>query len=344
MGWTSADAAGLPIFPGLVRYDEVENAIEKDGDKATLGHAFRFTLSQAHTAKAFINAASHTADGIDGPAPFGMHVRLKADYQPPASASTEVKVIINTLKKYGMILADNGSDWFFSGSPNSGWDDDALQVLKQIKGGDFEVVDVSAAGKNSPQPTGPGGDPGPEPGRTIVGTRNADTLTGGAGNDRIVGLGGNDRLDGVGGNDKLEGRAGADRLDGGAGDDVLTGGVGLDDLRGRAGKDTFLFDVKPTTRNLDKIRDFYAKDDCVFLDDAHFKDIGRGGGLTSPKKITADAFHVGKAAADAEDRIVYDKASGALYYDRDGTGDAAAVKFAILTNKASLTVGDFFVI
>ena len=89
----------------------------------------------------FVGAASHTANSIDGPAPFGMHVRLKASYVIAANLPIEDKVLLNTLKQYGMILADNGSDWYISGSPDERWDNDHLHVLSRVKGADFEVID-----------------------------------------------------------------------------------------------------------------------------------------------------------------------------------------------------------
>ena len=130
-GWTSADAAGLPILPGLVRYDEVA--------AGEITHAVRFTCVK--TRRAYVHPATHFAsrsDSADLP-PMGMRVRLKADYDirkfPP-----QAQVILKGLKKYGMILADNGSDWFVTGAPSPKWDDDALNTLKQVRGRDFEVV------------------------------------------------------------------------------------------------------------------------------------------------------------------------------------------------------------
>jgi hypothetical protein len=132
--WTSADAAGLPILPGLVRYDEVaEGAIE---------HALRFTVPQ--TRRAFVWPARHYASNLTGLEypPMGQRFRLKADFdiQP---FPTQLQVILRALKKYGMIVADNGSPWFISGVPDERWDNDMLHVLEQVKGSDFEAVDES---------------------------------------------------------------------------------------------------------------------------------------------------------------------------------------------------------
>jgi hypothetical protein len=131
-GWTSADAAGLPIFPGLVRYDEVV-------EQGAIRHAIRFTC--ARTRRAYVPPARHYASQDRSPdlPPMGMRVRLKADYDisrfPPAA-----RAILAALKTYGMLLADNGSDWFISGAPDPRWNDDELGTLKRVKGQDFEVV------------------------------------------------------------------------------------------------------------------------------------------------------------------------------------------------------------
>jgi hypothetical protein len=133
-GWTSADAAGLPILPGLVRYDEVVG-------KKSLEHALRFTL--AKTRRAYLPPASHWASDnhSDDLPPMGMRVRLKAGYDI-SGFSPEVRVILNAMKKYGMILADNGSDNFISGVPSPRWNDDMLRQLMRIKTRDLEVVEM----------------------------------------------------------------------------------------------------------------------------------------------------------------------------------------------------------
>lgn len=133
-GWTSADAAGLPIFPGLVRYDEV--MIQK-----VIHHALRFTIQMSR--RAYVHPARHWASKRTEATlpPMGMRVRLKANYDiskfPPAA-----QVILTALKKYGMIVADNGSNWFLSGAPDPRWNDDDLGALKAVKGHDFEVVEM----------------------------------------------------------------------------------------------------------------------------------------------------------------------------------------------------------
>jgi hypothetical protein len=130
--WTSADAAGLPILPGLVRYEEVV-------DQGALTHAVRFTVSQSQAG--FIPPAVHYASSKTDPslAPMGLRLRMKASYDC-SSMSTEAQVICAGLKTYGMIVADNGSDWYLSGAPDPRWNDDALGDLKSIPGDAFEVV------------------------------------------------------------------------------------------------------------------------------------------------------------------------------------------------------------
>jgi hypothetical protein len=131
-GWTSADAAGLPIFPGLVRYDEVV-------EQGVIRHALRFTVRR--TRRAYISPARHFASSDTSSAlpPMGMRVRLKGGFDlsgyPP-----QARVILTALKTYGMFVADNGGDWFVSGAPDPRWDDDQLNTLKQLRGSDFEVV------------------------------------------------------------------------------------------------------------------------------------------------------------------------------------------------------------
>lgn len=133
-GWTSADAAGLPIFPGLVRYDEVFEQKE-------IKHALRFTAQS--TRRAYVYPARHFASNNTNPnlPPMGMRVRLKASFDI-SRYSVAMQVILRAMKKYGMILADNGSNWYVSGAPDSRWNDDELSTLKGVKGSDFEVVQM----------------------------------------------------------------------------------------------------------------------------------------------------------------------------------------------------------
>jgi hypothetical protein len=133
-GWTSADAAGLPIFPGLVRYDEVFEQKE-------ITHALRFTAPS--TRRAYVYPARHFASSNTDPnlPPMGMRVRLKLSFDV-SHFSPAMQIILRALKRYGMILADNGSSWYVSGAPDGRWNDSELSTLKTIKGSDFEVVQM----------------------------------------------------------------------------------------------------------------------------------------------------------------------------------------------------------
>jgi hypothetical protein len=133
--WTSADAAGLPILPGLARWD---------GDASTgrIDHALRFTVE--HTRRAFIYPARHYASSSDDPSlpPMGLRVRLKASVDisklPP-----QARIVAQAMKTYGMIVADNGSNWYVTGAPSPHWSNDQLHALGALHGSDFEVVDTS---------------------------------------------------------------------------------------------------------------------------------------------------------------------------------------------------------
>lgn len=130
--WTSADAAGLPIFPGLVRYDEV--VVRKQVD-----HALRFTCPR--TRRAFVDPARHFASSDTSSAlpPMGMRVRLKASFDV-STYPAEVQVILRAMQRYGMIVADNGSGWYVSGAPDPRWSDSNLATLSRVPSSAFEVV------------------------------------------------------------------------------------------------------------------------------------------------------------------------------------------------------------
>lgn len=134
-GWTSADAAGLPILPGLVRYDEVA--------AGHIDHALRFTVDR--TRRAYVYPARHYASSLTAPdlPPMGLRLRLRAAFDtkgfPP-----QARVILEALKRYGMVVADNGASWFVSGAPDPRWSNDDLHTVGRVKGSDFEVVDPAA--------------------------------------------------------------------------------------------------------------------------------------------------------------------------------------------------------
>jgi hypothetical protein len=134
-GWTSADAAGLPIFPGLARYDEVARGV--------IDHALRFTAER--TRRQYVYPARHYASSSDDPSlpPMGLRVRLKAGVDI-SGYPKQARVVLQALKSYGMILADNGSNWYVSGAPSPKWSNDQLHALGRITGADFEVVDTSS--------------------------------------------------------------------------------------------------------------------------------------------------------------------------------------------------------
>jgi hypothetical protein len=131
-GWTSADAAGLPIFPGLVRYAEVLTG--------SIDHAIRFT---APSTCGYIYPARHqTAAPCSNLPPMGLRVRLKASVDI-SGFGPHAQIVLQTLKRYGMILADNGSPWYISGVPDSRWNDDEMHKLQTLTGADFEVVNTN---------------------------------------------------------------------------------------------------------------------------------------------------------------------------------------------------------
>jgi hypothetical protein len=133
--WTSADAAGLPIFPGLARWSEAKHG--------TINHALRFTVPE--TREAFIYPARHEAsDNTDPNLPaMGQRFRLKASFDI-SHFPKQSRIVLRALKKYGMIVADNGSSWFISGAPSSGWNNDDLHQLGRVTGSDFEAVNTSS--------------------------------------------------------------------------------------------------------------------------------------------------------------------------------------------------------
>lgn len=131
--WTSADAAGLPILPGLVRYDEVASG--------AIRHALRFTV--ARTQRGFIHPATHFASSSTDPSlpPMGLRLRLKTNFDTSAFHG-QARVVLDALKRYGMIVADNGSNWYVTGAADPRWDDNDLAQLKNVPGSAFEAVDT----------------------------------------------------------------------------------------------------------------------------------------------------------------------------------------------------------
>ena len=134
-GWTSADAAGLPILPGLARYDEVA--------RGRIDHALRVTVERSR--RAYVWPARHYASDLtDQSLPaMGLRLRLKGGY-PIGGFPRQARIVLRALKEYGLIVADNGSSWYISGAPSPRWSNDDLHMLHRVPGSAFEVVDGSA--------------------------------------------------------------------------------------------------------------------------------------------------------------------------------------------------------
>jgi hypothetical protein len=130
-GWTSADAAGLPILPGLARFDEVKRGV--------IDHALRFTVRR--TRRAFVFPARHYASDSNDPSlpPMGLRLRLKASFDV-SGFPRQARIVLVALKRYGMLVTDNGSSWYITGAPDSRWSNDQLHTLGRVQGSDFEVV------------------------------------------------------------------------------------------------------------------------------------------------------------------------------------------------------------
>jgi parallel beta-helix repeat protein len=181
------------------------------------------------------------------------------------------------------------------------------------------------------------------------GTTNDDDMSGRAGNDTIKGRGGNDYIFGESGSDRLYGDSGRDYIYGGTGHDRIYGGSSNDRLSGEVGRDTFVFNTKLGTAttdrrvNFDTITDYRVRDDSMWLDNAIFRKLGPGSSVR-PKKLQADFFEVGSRADDVNDYIVYNKRTGIVSYDADGSGGGRAVEFAQVKKGLSLTHNDFFVV
>jgi serralysin len=214
----------------------------------------------------------------------------------------------------------------FSGAGIADWARDVTIGSQNVK---LDLVDPAAAG-GTQAPVAGSPEPPPPTTTTIAGNNSSNTLTGTAGADVIQGLGGRDTLYGQGGNDRVEG---------GSGNDSLYGGAGLDQLLGGSGYDSFVFNTAlDPVANVDQILDFSTIYDTIRLDDALFTALAGTGTLSSA------AFHTGVAAHDSTDRIIYDRGTGALTYDADGTGAAAAIKFAQLSSGLALASSDFAII
>jgi Ca2+-binding RTX toxin-like protein len=171
----------------------------------------------------------------------------------------------------------------------------------------------------------------------ITGNESGNTLNGGDGNDVLLGNGGSDVIVGGNGGDTISGGSGKDKLSGSNGNDKLIGDQGKDTLTGGGGKDQFCF-VNRQKSSLDTILDFRAADDTICISRKGFSRLLKRG------YISANQFVLGSKAQDAGDRFIYDKATGALFFDIDGVGGGSQVQIAQLSNRASLTKADIYII
>jgi Ca2+-binding RTX toxin-like protein len=221
--------------------------------------------------------------------------------------------------------------------------------------------DSLSGGANNDKVYGDGGDDkvGGDGGNdSVYGGAGNDRAYGGAGNDKVYGNAGHDRVyggsghdtvDGGSGNDWVYGDSGNDRVYGGTGNDMVNGGTGNDRLYGGAGSDAFVFNTKLGTAstdrkvNFDTVVDFNVRYDSFLLDNAVFKKLGSGT-MSNPTELNADYFVTGSRARDSDDYLIYNKKTGVLSYDADGSGSKQAVEFAQVSNKVALTYKDFFVI
>ncbi|MCP4383601.1 MAG: hypothetical protein GY798_19665, partial [Hyphomicrobiales bacterium] len=171
---------------------------------------------------------------------------------------------------------------------------------------------------------------------TFVGTPGVDVFSGGVGNDTMTGLAGKDKLNGDGGKDTIDGGNDDDKLDGGGGKDVLNGGKGNDKLTGGGKSDTFVFNTKLNKKkNVDKVKDFKVNKDTIGLDEDIFKKVG--------SKLSKKEFEIGSKADDKSDRIIYDKKTGDLSYDKNGSKSGGKTLFAELDKGLKLDHKDFAV-
>ncbi|MCB1487809.1 MAG: hypothetical protein KDJ88_10175 [Bauldia sp.] len=177
---------------------------------------------------------------------------------------------------------------------------------------------------------GPGND-------MLNGGNNADNLDGGSGNDELNGDNGADVIDGGDGDDVVQGGKGRDTIDGEGGNDTINGGMGRDNLTGGGGADIFYFDAPPKKSNGDMIEDFVVKEDTIYLDSAVFKGLKAG-------HLKNKAFEIGSKADDKKDRVIYDKNTGDLFHDRNGSKHGGMHKIADLDEGLHLTASDFFVV
>jgi Ca2+-binding RTX toxin-like protein len=170
----------------------------------------------------------------------------------------------------------------------------------------------------------------------VTGNGLDNKIVGNEANNLIAGKAGADQLNGGLGDDTLEGNAGDDTIFGGSGNDYINGGVGRDVLHGDAGSDVFTFSNQLGAANVDQVEDFSVPDDTISLENSIFSALATG-------TLAASNFRIGTAAVDGNDHIIYNATTGALFYDEDGSGGVAQVRFAMLSTGLLLTSADFVV-
>ncbi|MBL0407205.1 calcium-binding protein [Microvirga aerilata] len=256
-------------------------------------------------------SGNDTLEGSAGASDVGKLSGKRSDY---TILETKSKIVLND--KRGV----DGTDTFLSVETFSF--SDGQVTMSDLIGSPKPVDPVPPPGHPSPIP------PAQPPGTPVP---LQEVFTGDRGNNTIHGNEGKNVIKGFSGNDRLYGHEGSDKI---------YGGLGLDWLHGGSGKDKFVFDTKPSKNNIDQIRDFKKGEDTIWLDNADFTKVGK------IKAMKASAFWSSKTgkAHDANDRVIYDKDSGVLYYDADGTGSKAGVAFATISKNLALTAKDFLIV
>jgi Ca2+-binding RTX toxin-like protein len=310
--WNAGTLSGDFVLNGSAN-DTIDNSGSVDG----LFYSGRG--DDAITNRGIITGSVHLGEGNDS---FTSSGRASAEVLGEAGNDS----IVNTGRIDGTVDLGDGDDSFNGTGGSSG----------AIFGGVGNDT-IAGGGGNDTADGGDGNDKlaGAAGNDTLSGGLGADILTGGAGNDALDGGDGNDTLTGGDGNDTVIGGLGTDILIGGAGADKLVGGLGNDKLTGGAGIDFFVFDTKPNAvSNHDIVTDF-AHGDKLDLAKAVFTNLGHG------THLDPAFFHAGKAAADANDHIIYDHAHGTLFYDSNGVAAGGATLIAVLSTHPVLTAADF---
>lgn len=277
-----------------------------------------------------------------------------AGFYDPTRANLSKSDAANNASTGTLSLGEGGQITFLLNSPLSGSDKqylyfgedeilDAFRVVVSDQRAAPPFSGITIAGDDMPDTILLG-----QGSNTHVGAGN-DVISGLGGNDIIMSAGGADRLYGGLGDDALYGENGSDKLYGDYGNDRLYGGSGNDTLSGQSGSDVFVFNAKLGTAktdrrvNFDKIGDFNVKHDSVWLDNAIFKKLGSGLEL-KPKQLKKSYFEIASKADDENDYVLYNRKTGVLSYDADGSGSKQAVEFAQLSKNLKLTYKDFFIV